>query len=178
MPKTDKKQTPPTLAEVLQAFNVLAGQVQEQGQALKAVAGVMGIGITAEGEGGNGAVPAEDEGNTGAKPGDNPYDLMRMAAAQRDLRLVNLGFDVQDDKLPEYTETPRAQVQCTAAREAMDIYVENLKQGKYEPLTKLFIRCRDRRMLSVSRRLRQELMIVHQQQRETERAEAGQDMSI
>ena len=177
MPKTDKKESPPTLTEIIQAFNVLAGQVQEQGKALKAVAAVMGIGIT-EGEGGNGAVPVEEERAGVAIPGENPYDLMRMAAAQRDLRLVNLGFDVQDDKLPEFTETPRAQVQCTAAREAMDIYVENLRQGQYEPMTKIFIRCRDRRMLSVSRRLRQELMIVHQQQRETERAEAGQDMGV
>lgn len=178
MPKDDKKQTPPTMTDLLQAFNTLAIQVQEQGKALSAVAGVMGIGIVADGESGNGATPTEGEREATPTPGYNPYELAREAAAQRELRLVNLGFDVQDNRLPEYTETPRAQVQCTAAVEAFNIYVENLKQGKYEPLGKIFIRCRDRRMLSVSRRLRQELMQVHRDQREAEREQTGQEMNV
>ena len=120
---------------------------------------------------GEDAVPVKDSGMR-----TNPHDYGTRENAE--LELGKLWFDTPKDKLPELTETPLMLVTCTSFVEAMDEFIDNMNTENYEPLDKIFIRRRDRRMKSAGRKSGMELLAFSQIQREKKDLEAGQEMGF
>lgn len=191
MTDKDKKKdnSPPQIQELLEGFNAMTEVMQQHGTAIQGLMDVLGVRVSGDGSKGSTEAVLDGDARQGGiaqQPRQYPYDLAR---AQVELELTKLMFATEVDKLPELTETPRTQVQPTAALESYNIYIGNMeqaaslvKQGRkaeaievYEPLESIFIRCRDRRMLSVQRRSRQEAMIFNQVQQEKKAAEEGQE---
>jgi len=189
MPKNPKDNKPVELKDLVDGFNSMAGVVQQQGETIQGLMDVLGV--SGNGSKGDAEIVAEPNAEQGVQPGQYPFsrDFRR---EQAKIELTNLAFNTADSKLPELTETPRAQVQPTAALEAYNIFIGNMekmavlrKQGRiaeadavYEPMESIFIRCRDKRMLSVSRRSRMEILEFNRVQQERERVEEGQEQGF
>ena len=188
MPKKEDKK-PPQMADLAEGFNAMAGMMQKHGEAIKGIMGVLGISDNGSG----GTDEALDEGveQKGTPGGQSAYPY-NYGKDQAKIELTNLAFNTESSKLPELTETPRGQVQPTAALEAYNIYIGNMERmaalraaGRdaeadtiYEPMESIFIRCRDRRMLSVQRRSRMEILEFNKVQQEREQVEEGQELGF
>jgi len=191
--------------------------IQKQGEDIEGLKGLLGVrdnGLRGNAE----AVAVEtglSDGDATAQSRRYPYGF---GQDQARIELTQLAFNPKDSKLAQFTETPRAQVQPTAALEAYDIYIGNMqkmavlqweaatlkkrasdleKEGRdagavsslrdqadgllaqaeaiYEPMESIFIRCRDKRMLSVSRRSRMEILKFNEVQQERQQAQEGQE---
>lgn len=183
--KDDKK--PPQMADLVEGFNAMAGIMQKQGKAIQGIMGVLGL----SDNGSEGAAEVLVEGTEQGRTSDGKYPY-GYGKDQAKIELTNLAFNTQSSKLPELTETPRGQVQPTAALEAYNIYIGNMERmaalraaGRdaeadtiYEPMESIFIRCRDRRMLSVQRRSRMEILEFNKVQQEREQVEEGQELGF
>jgi len=217
MARTEKKNpNPPQMKDLVEGFNAMAGVVQQQGEALRGVMGFLGLGDNGS-QGDSEAVAVETdvgEGDAAAQSRRYPYGF---GQDQARIELAQLAFNIKDAKLPQFTETPRSQVQPTAALEAYDIYIGNMQkmavlqsqatilkrdamilekkgdvtaassmrasanallvqaEATYEPMESIFIRCRDKRMLSVSRRSRMEILKFNEVQQERQQVQEGQE---
>jgi len=186
--KTAKSASTPQ-DEVVAALSAMGGVLQKHGEAIEGIMGA--IGISGNGSGGGEGVVVEADAEQGAEPGQYPFQR-GFGQDQAKIELTQLAFNPKDSKLSQFTETPRAQVQPTSALEAYNIYIGNMEkmtvlraQGRvaeaeavYEPMESIFIRCRDKRMLSVSRRSRMEILKFNEVQGQREQAEEGQEQGF
>lgn len=146
-----EKQKEPTMREMAEAIRSIAVAVQGMQAQFDSLQGDSFSGN------GAGAVEAQQE-----ESGDEE---------KAKLRLTNLTFDTPEHKLSEMTETPRLQVTPTCMVETINEFIENAVAGKRVLMSDIFIRRRDKRMMSVGRKSRMEAMAFAQVEKEEETAE-------
>lgn len=153
--------------DIMEAISTLAAAVQQQQEQINSILNVLGGGDTHDEEVNIGFGSAVGIGGGESAEGQGglkyPYGFDRDEAKTK---LVDLWFNTPMDKLPELTETPRMAVTPTAYVEAMNEYIENLKNDKYESLDSIYIRRKDKRMKSVSRKSGMEAIAFSQIQEE------------
>ena len=172
---------------VMEAIRTLATVVQQQQAQIESILNAIGNGRDRQDVGyaefsppGMGGVefgpPSEAGDGQNPEPAGEPkypYSFSDGDHAKTDL--VNLWFNTPREKLPELTETPRMCVTPTAYVEAMNEYIENMVSRKYESLDSIYIRRKDMRMKSVSRKSGLEAMAFSQiQQEQKEMGESQQ----
>lgn len=162
--------------DIMEAIRTLATAVQQQQEQIEGILNVLGGGGDRHEivDAGFGSAAEQDGGENPEDGGAPEYPYKLGGHDQARVKLVDLWFNTPREKLPELTETPRMAVTPTAYVEAMNEYIENMSNGKYEPLDSIYIRRKDMRMKSVSRKSGMEAMAFSQIQEEKKEIEEGQ----
>jgi len=108
---------------------------------------------------------------TAAVEADNIYidNMGKIAALQEEAMRLKIGAKTLE-KNGDITAASRARADAGALMAKAEAI--------YEPFDTIFIRCRDRRMLSVQRRSRMEILEFNRVQQERERVEEGQEQGF
>ena len=176
MAKGEKKESGNGVEDIIKAINTLAATARQNQEQIKGIVGVLAASGTRDkvssefGSDGE-IVEGGGEGSNGAEP---TYPHLLDQGGEAKMELVKLCFDTPADKLPELTETPRMEVTPISFVEAMEEFIANMCTDHYEPLDSIFIRRKDRRMKSVSRKSLLEALAFSQIIEEKKTLEEGQ----